>query len=79
MSTTDKPTDAFPKGTGQPAIRALNGAGYIKFEQLAGASESELLKLHGVGPKSIRVINEALAAKGLEPIKSDEQRAPANA
>jgi DNA uptake protein ComE-like DNA-binding protein len=70
MSKTVKPTDAFPKGTSQPAIRAFNGAGFTRFEQLAGASESELLKLHGVGPKAIRAIQQALADSGLEPLKS---------
>ncbi len=56
---------AFPKGVGQPAIRALNGAGYFKLEDLAGANETELIKLHGMGPKALSVIRDALTAKGL--------------
>jgi hypothetical protein len=62
-------TEAFPKGVPQPAIRALVGAGYTRLEQLAGASEAELLKLHGVGPKAIRVVRQALIDAGRAPLK----------
>jgi predicted flap endonuclease-1-like 5' DNA nuclease len=54
----------FPKMSA-PATRALNNAGYTHLEQLANVSESELLKLHGMGPKAIRILREALEAKGL--------------
>ena len=60
---------AFPNGISQPAIRALVGAGYQKIQDLAGASESELLKLHGFGPKAIPIIQLALAERGLEPLR----------
>jgi hypothetical protein len=59
---------AWPKGVSQPAIRALTAAGYSRLEELAGASESALLKLHGMGPKAIRVIKESLAERGLAPM-----------
>jgi effector-binding domain-containing protein len=62
----DEPTTAesdFPK-IGKPALRALEYAGYHRLEQLAGVSEQELLALHGMGPKGIRLLQEALAAKG---------------
>ena len=62
MSQADAP---WPKGVSQPAIRALNAAGYFRLEELAGASESALQRLHGMGPKAIRVIKEALAERGL--------------
>ena len=55
----------FPKGTGKPATRAFNAAGYTRFEELAGKSEAFLLKMHGVGPKAIRVIKQALADNNL--------------
>mgnify|MGYP001347540546 CR=1 FL=1 len=61
----DAPNQQFPKGVGQPAIRALMGAGYHTLDDLAGANEAELMKLHGVGAKALGVIREALAAKGL--------------
>lgn len=55
----------LPRAIAQPATRALTGAGYTKLEQLAEASEADLLALHGVGPKAIRILREELAAKGL--------------
>lgn len=60
-----QPTHDFPAGVSNPALRALAGAGYTRLEELAGASEVELLRLHGMGPKAIRVLREALAARGL--------------
>lgn len=52
-------------GLSQPAQRALKAAGYTRLEELASVTEAELLKLHGVGPKTIRTLRPALAAKGL--------------
>jgi DNA-directed RNA polymerase alpha subunit len=54
----------FPK-TSAPAERALLNAGYTKLEQLADVTVDDLLKLHGFGPKSIRILTEALGKKGL--------------
>jgi DNA-directed RNA polymerase alpha subunit len=54
----------FPK-TSAPAQRALNNAGYYRLEQLTEVTEKELLKLHGMGPKALRILREALEAKGL--------------
>ena len=62
-------TQNFPKGVGEPAISAFEAAGYTRFEQLSGVSESELRKLHGVGPKAIRIINQALIDSGKKPLK----------
>jgi hypothetical protein len=56
----------FPPGLSQPAIRALTQAGYTRLEQLAATTEAELLALHGVGPKAIRILNEAFAERGLQ-------------
>jgi hypothetical protein len=55
----------FPKGVGQPAIRALALIGVTRLEQLVNHREADLLKLHGVGPSGIRVLKAALAEKGL--------------
>lgn len=55
----------FPAGLSQPALRALHGAGYERLEQLTQATEAEIGGLHGMGPKSIWMLNEALAARGL--------------
>jgi hypothetical protein len=40
-------------------------AGYTSLEQIAAASEGDLLALHGFGPKAIPLLREALAARGL--------------
>lgn len=60
---TDRETD-FPRGIGAPATRALVGAGYSRLRQLAGVPVTELEKLHGMGPKALRVLQEALAQEG---------------
>jgi hypothetical protein len=62
-------TDNFPKGVSQPAILALADAGFAKLEDLAGASEAELLKLHGMGPKAIPIIQQGLSERGLKPLR----------
>lgn len=54
----------FPKGLSKPAQRALTQAGYVRLDQLADVSEAELLKLHGMGPKALELIRNALAEKG---------------
>ena len=55
----------FPKGIAAPAIRALNGAGYTELSQLAGVPAAELKRLHGMGPKALRLLAEALEGQGL--------------
>jgi hypothetical protein len=58
------PAPDFPKGIGAPATRALTGAGYTNLDALAGAPVSELKKLHGMGPKALRILQEALEETG---------------
>ena len=55
----------LPPKIGSPAQRALAAAGITHLEQLSQISEPELLNLHGVGPKAVRILGEALAGKGL--------------
>jgi predicted flap endonuclease-1-like 5' DNA nuclease len=55
----------FPKGIGAPATRALHGAGYTDLRQIAGVPAAELKRLHGMGPKALRVLQEALEQQGL--------------
>ena len=45
----------LPRGLGAPADRALAQAGYTRLEQFADVTEKDLLRLHGVGPKAIRL------------------------
>jgi hypothetical protein len=53
----------LPRAMGAPARRALMAAGYTRLDDLAGLSEAALLSLHGVGPKAMGVLREALAAR----------------
>ena len=55
----------FPKGMGQPAVRALASIGVTQLAQLTNYREADLLKLHGIGRKGMRVLKEALAESGL--------------
>lgn len=49
---------------GAPAKRALLAEGYTTLKQLTKVTEAELLQLHGVGPRAIRILKEAFKAKG---------------
>jgi hypothetical protein len=62
--------DDLPR-LGAPATRALEAAGCQGLSQVAELSEAELLALHGMGPKAVRIVREALAAKGLS-LRGDE-------
>jgi DNA-directed RNA polymerase alpha subunit len=62
---TTESTPGFPKGVPAPAIRALNSAGYRDLSELADVPVADLKKLHGMGPRALRVIQEALAERGL--------------
>jgi effector-binding domain-containing protein len=57
-----EPPTAWPK-IGAPALRALKNAGYTRLEQLANVSEAELLSLHGMGPKAVRILREGLEGR----------------
>jgi hypothetical protein len=39
--------------------------GYTSLRQLAGVPRSDLAKLHGMGPKALRIIEEELERHGL--------------
>ena len=60
-----KPADGFLSRLANPARNALLHVGIDSLEKLAAHTEKEILKLHGMGPKSIPVLKEALADKGL--------------
>ncbi|MGV9299915.1 hypothetical protein [Amycolatopsis sp. NPDC003676] len=48
----------LPKAIGSPATRALHGAGITTLAQTAEWTDAELLALHGVGPKAVRLLRE---------------------
>ena len=58
-------TEGLPRGIGAPATRALTAAGYTDLRQLAGVPKPELERLHGVGPRALRIIQEELENQGL--------------
>jgi hypothetical protein len=58
---------ALPR-IGAPATRALASIGIDSLEQVAGRSATELLALHGFGPRAIDLLTDALAAAGLTPL-----------
>jgi hypothetical protein len=57
QSPTPRP---LPKTSG-PAARALAEAGIRSLDDLRGRDLDTLSGLHGVGPKAIRILEEALA------------------
>lgn len=58
------PEHDFPRSIGRPARDALLTAGYTRLEQLTGVREEDILALHGVGPKAIRILRATLAERG---------------
>jgi predicted flap endonuclease-1-like 5' DNA nuclease len=62
---TDQVSSDLPRSIGKPATRGLHGAGYTQLAQLTTVTEAELLALHGVGPKAIRILKAALNEQGL--------------
>jgi len=67
MSEKAQPGDQqsdFPPKLSAPAQRALAGAGYTRLEQLTRVTEADLKKLHGMGPKAIGQLRQALADAG---------------
>jgi hypothetical protein len=59
------PDAGLPGNMGAPATRALTAAGYTQLSQLSNVPAAELKKLHGVGPKALRLLQEALEERGM--------------
>ena len=57
--------EGLPRTIGAPATRALTAAGYTELSQLASVPAADLAKLHGVGPKALRLLQEALQERGM--------------
>jgi DNA-directed RNA polymerase alpha subunit len=65
-----KPVSDFPPTMGKVAPRELVANGIHTLEQTTRYTEQELLSIHGVGPKAVRIIKEELAKKNLHLKKS---------
>ena len=61
----DGSADALPAGLSAPARRALAGAGVRTLDDLARGTEADVLRLHGMGPKAMGVLRQALADREL--------------
>lgn len=61
----DRPATEFPHGIGKVATRELAANGYTRYEQLTTVSAKALLRIHGIGPKAIRILTEELAERDL--------------
>ena len=55
---------SFPSGMSGPSLRALSVAGIRSMNELEVWTEADLAALHGMGPKGIRILREALAVTG---------------
>lgn len=54
----------LPAAMGKVARRELALNGLTRLDQFDGASEKELLAIHGVGPKAIGILREHLERDG---------------
>lgn len=50
---------------GSPATRALTSIGVLQLDQVAAMTREDVLALHGVGPKAVRILEDALHEQGL--------------
>lgn len=62
--TTHPNQAAFPRGVSGPALRALKAAGVRSVADLSRWSEKDLAALHGMGPKALTILRDALVASG---------------
>jgi predicted flap endonuclease-1-like 5' DNA nuclease len=53
------------RSIGAPATRALEAQGVRTLDDVARWTREDLLALHGVGPKAVRLLEQALHAEGL--------------
>jgi predicted flap endonuclease-1-like 5' DNA nuclease len=61
-----RPVGDLPNEIGKTAARELALNGITTLDQVAGHTRKELLAIHGVGPMAVRILAEALAARGLD-------------
>lgn len=53
----------LPRAIGRPATGALLLAGISTLAEVGNRTDEELLALHGVGPRAVRILREALATQ----------------
>lgn len=62
MVDSTTPPSPLPRDLGRPATAALAREGITTLDDVRQVDLDGLLRLHGVGPKAIRVLREALAS-----------------
>jgi predicted flap endonuclease-1-like 5' DNA nuclease len=60
-----RPVGDLPNAIGKTAARELSLHGITSLAQVSAHSKEELLAIHGVGPKAIAILGDALAERGL--------------
>ncbi|NDK30278.1 helix-hairpin-helix domain-containing protein [Nesterenkonia haasae] len=67
MSNTPdvRPVGDLPNSMGKTAPRELQSAGIDSLQKASAHTEKELLAIHGVGPKAVRILKEAMGEKNL--------------
>ncbi len=68
MITPDTP---LPARIAAPARRALDSVGITNLAQLTELTEKQICLMHGIGPRSIGVLRDALTANGLSFVPDD--------
>jgi hypothetical protein len=58
-------SSGIPARIGKPAYRALAAKGITELGRLTKFTENELLAMHGVGPKAVAILRDALAETGM--------------
>lgn len=61
-----RPVGDLPDEIGKTAARELSLNGISSLQQVAAHSKKELLAIHGVGPKAIAILGDALSRNGLD-------------
>jgi predicted flap endonuclease-1-like 5' DNA nuclease len=63
VESPTQPGSDLPASIGKAATRALATAGLTTLDQVATRTKADLLALHGVGPKAVRILADTLAEK----------------
>lgn len=66
--TGDDHGSDLPAGLRQPALRALRGAGLTTLNEVSLWTTSGLSQLHGIDPRAMHTLQEALNQRGLPPL-----------
>ncbi|MEE2059550.1 hypothetical protein [Rhodococcus artemisiae] len=64
----------LPTSIGKPATQALLSAGVVTLDDVAARPKAELAALHGVGPKALRILEEAVRESSRIQASEERQR-----